>query len=84
MAALGAAVAAAAAQAPAHAAFQGDDDPNNWTFTPKGNMGMKVDTSGAPDSIAITTPNQDTANDPKPGTSLFTIVSPKASVVSFN
>lgn len=84
VAALGAAVAVAAAQAPAHAAFNGNYAPANWTFTPEGNVGGSVNTSGAPGSIAITSPNEGTVNDPKPGTSLYTIVSPKASIVSFN
>jgi hypothetical protein len=76
VAAFGVAVAVSAVHAPAHAAFSGDFAPANWTFTQEGNVGGSVNTSGAPGSIALTSPNQGTVLDPKPGTSLYTITAP--------
>lgn len=89
VAAFGAAVAVSAVHAPAQAAglssgFEGFYSPINWTFTPENNVGGSVDSTGAPLFIAITSPNQGTVNDPKPGTSLYTITAPFAGTVTFN
>lgn len=70
--------------ADAYASFSGDYAVSNWTITD--NAGGSVDTSGAPDSLTLTSGNggDPLADPPVSGDTSFTITAQTQSLVSFN